>query len=292
MSGCNLCPRNCGVDRDKHPGFCGVGTDPVVARAGLHLWEEPCISGEKGSGTVFFSGCNLRCVFCQNHQISNCKCGKVITVARLREIYHELIAQGANNINLVTPTHFVKAIAESLSEKLPVPVVYNTGGYESVNSLQMLKNKIDIYLPDLKYSDDAAAWKYSHCRDYFATATAAIKEMFRQRGKYVIDENSGLMKSGVLIRHLVMPGMLENTFKVIDFVKENFAPGEVLFSLMRQYIPCGDAASFPEINSKLTDDEYDAAEEYLLDSGIEDGFVQEKESAEAEFIPAFDLTGV
>ena len=292
MSVCKLCPRQCGVDRESRLGFCGVGSDPVVARAGLHFWEEPCISGSNGSGTVFFSGCNLRCVFCQNYDISTGVAGKRITVARLKEIYRELIAKGAHNINLVTPTHFADAIAESLSEKLPVPVVYNTNGYESLDTLQKLSGKIQIYLPDLKYSDDAAAWKYSHCKNYFATATAAIREMFRQTGKYILDPETGVLQRGVVIRHLVMPGMLTNTCRVIDFVRENFAPGEVLFSLMRQYVPCGDAASFPEIDRKLTDEEYDAAEEYLFNSGIEDGFVQEKESAGREFIPAFDLTGV
>ena len=251
---------------------------PCTFGNALHFWEEPCISGEKGSGTVFFSGCNLHCVFCQNYEISSMNKGKEITVERLREIYFELIAQGANNINLVTPTHFTHAVLESLKEPLPVPVVYNTSGFETLDTLRKLKGKVQIWLPDLKYSDDLAAIKYSNAPSYFRIATDAIKEMYKQVGPYKLDGN-GIMQSGVIIRHLLMPGMVENTKGVIDWVAKTFKPGEVMFSLMHQYIPCGRAADYPEINRRVTEEEYKEVEQYLFDSGIEDGFVQEDDSA-------------
>ena len=217
--------------------------------------------------------------------------GKEITVERLREIYFELIAQGANNINLVTPTHFTHAVLESLKEPLPVPVVYNTSGFETLDTLRKLKGKVQIWLPDLKYSDDLAAIKYSNAPSYFRIATDAIKEMYKQVGPYKLDDN-GIMQSGVIIRHLLMPGMVENTKGVIDWVAKTFKPGEVMFSLMHQYIPCGRAADYPEINRRVTEDEYKEVEQYLFDSGIEDGFVQEDDSACKDFIPKFDGTGV
>lgn len=294
---CYVCPQRCGVDRPATLsgtgtfGSCHLGIAPVVARAGLHLWEEPCISGTRGSGTVFFSGCNLHCVFCQNYEISALDKGKEITVERLREIYQELIAQGAHNINLVTPTHFFKSISESLSEPLPVPVVYNTSGYELVSTLQGLKGKVQIYLPDLKYSDDTTAIKYSNANNYFRIATEAIKEMYKQVGDYRLDDD-GIMQSGVIIRHLIMPGMTDNSKKVIDWVANTFHPGQVMFSLMHQYIPCGKANDYPEINRKVSDAEYKEIENYLMASSIEDGFVQKGTAAEAEFIPNFDGTGV
>lgn len=292
MTACYNCPHNCGIDRSVQRGFCGMGEELVLARAGLHHWEEPCISGERGSGTVFFSGCNLKCVFCQNYEISTRHEGKIIPQSRLREIYFELIGQGAHNINLVTPAHYSDAVLASLAEPLPVPVVWNTNGYESVENLRRFDGKVQIFLPDLKYSDDAAALKYSHAKDYFKTATAAIREMFRQTGSYRIDEETGLMTRGVIIRHLLLPDMVENTLAVIDWVAENFLPGEVMFSLMRQYIPHGKAADYPELNRKVTDEEYQIVENYLFESGIEDGFVQDDDSASKEFIPAFDGTGV
>lgn len=294
---CYICPHRCGVDRPDNMhaegifGSCRCGMQPIVARAALHFWEEPCISGEKGSGTVFFSGCNLHCVFCQNYEISSLNKGKEITVERLREIYFELIAQGANNINLVTPTHFTNAVLASLKEPLPVPVVYNTSGFETLDTLRKLKGKVQIWLPDLKYSDDLAAIKYSNAPSYFRIATDAIKEMYKQVGPYKLDGN-GIMQSGVIIRHLLMPGMVQNTKGVIDWVAKTFKPGEVMFSLMHQYIPCGRAADYPEINRRVTDEEYREVEQYLFDSGIEDGFVQEDDSACEDFIPQFDDTGV
>jgi len=264
---------------------------PVVARAGLHHWEEPVISGTKGSGTVFFSGCNLHCVFCQNYDISSENKGTEITIQRLREIYLELIAQGAHNINLVTPTHFNTAICQSLVEPLPVPVVYNTGSYETLDSLKNLHGKVQIYLPDLKYYNDRAAQKYSNAYNYFSVATAAIREMYRQVGNYELNED-GLLTKGVIIRHLVMPGMLEESKKLIDWVAATFKPGQVLFSLMHQYIPCGVAARYPEINRKLTSEEYAEIESYLFATNIEDGFVQEEDAADSKFIPSFDGTGL
>ena len=298
MTLCYVCPHRCGVDRPANMsdttgcfGSCGVGLAPIVARAGLHMWEEPVISGTKGSGTVFFSGCNLHCVFCQNYDISCKGFGKEITVERLKEIYHELIAQGAHNINLVTPTHFTEAVLQSLDEPLPVPVVYNTSSFETQDTLRRLKGKVQIYLPDLKYSDDMAAIKYSNAPYYFRIATEAIKEMYNQVGDYHIDDN-GIMTKGVIIRHLIMPGMPDNTKRIIDWVAANFKLGQVMFSLMHQYVPCGRANEYPEINRKVTNEEYKELESYLLQSTIEDGFVQEGDAACKDFIPCFDGTGV
>ena len=291
---CNLCPRKCNTQRKalthSGKGFCNMGENPVIARAALHFWEEPPISGTNGSGTVFFSGCNLKCVFCQNEDISSGCFGKEITVERLREIYLELINQGAHNINLVTGTHFINAIAKSLEEPLPVPVVYNCGGYESVNSLKLLENKVQIYLPDLKYADDELAIKYSDAPDYFEIATNVIKEMYRQVGNCEFDED-GIMTKGVIIRHLILPNNLENTKRVIDWVKENFNDGEVLFSLMSQFTP-NKTCKIPELSRRLTQEEYDEIEDYLFLSGIEDGFMQELSSAKEEYIPPFNLEGV
>ncbi len=288
---CNDCPRKCNAKRealaDSGKGFCNMGENPVIARADLHFWEEPPISGEKGSGTVFFSGCNLQCVFCQNEKISRGKFGKEITIDELKETYLYLIDKGAHNINLVTPSHYVDAVIKSLDTPLNVPVVYNCGGYESLDAIQRLEGLIDIYIPDLKYSDNNLAKKYSKAPDYFEIATKAIKEMHKQTGNYIIDEN-GIMKKGVIIRHLILPGQLENTKSVIDWIKENFKPGEVLFSLMSQFTPIP-SCNLESLNRRLTQEEYDIIEEYLYDSGIEDGFMQELSSASEEYVPPFDL---
>ena len=297
MKPCTDCVRKCGVNRpdtlngEGTFGFCRCPRTPVVARAMLHRWEEPCISGKNGSGAVFFAGCNLRCVFCQNYEISSKVQGKEISVERLKEIYHELIAKGAHNINLVTPGHYTEAILASLDEPLPVPVVYNSNGYDLLDSLHRLEGKIQIFLPDLKYSDNALALKYSHAPDYFETATAAIDEMFRQTGPYRMDD-SGMLQSGVVVRHLILPGQIENSLRVIDHIAHHFKPGDILFSLMRQYVPHGEIADFPELNRRVTDEEYELVEQYLFDSPIEDGFVQDEESASEEFIPDFDNSGV
>ncbi|MBQ7541996.1 MAG: 4Fe-4S cluster-binding domain-containing protein [Clostridia bacterium] len=292
MSVCMLCPRKCAADRGAKPGFCGVGSEPVVARAALHRFEEPCISGTRGSGAVFFCGCNLRCVYCQNEAISRGKGGRTVTPERLREIYFELIAQGAHNINLVTPSHFAAVAAQSLEGGLPVPVIWNCGGYESVETLRMLEGKVQIYLPDFKYADASLAARYSAAPDYPRIAEEAIREMYRQTGDFCADAD-GILQSGVLIRHLVLPGNLANTFGVIDAVRRMFPrDAQVLFSLMSQYTPVAAPPQFPELCRRLTQAEYDAAEQYLFDSGIEDGFVQDPESAEEGYIPAFDGTGV
>ena len=266
-----------------------MGENPVIARADLHFWEEPPISGDNGSGTVFFSGCNLQCVYCQNVKISRGKFGKEITVEELKEIYKELISKGAHNINLVTATHFADAVIKSLDTPLSVPVVYNCGGYESIETLRKLDGKINIYLPDMKYADNDLAIKYSKAPDYFEIAQKAILEMYRQTGDYVLDEN-GIMQSGVIIRHLILPNHLDNTKRVIDWVKNTFKSGQVMFSLMSQFTPM-DGCNTPLLDRRLTQNEYDEIEEYLFDSGIEDGFMQELSSAKEEYIPPFNLGG-
>lgn len=289
---CFCCARKCGIDRNSGKSFCGETGTVRLARAALHHWEEPCISGTNGSGTIFFSGCNLRCIYCQNYDISTCGKGFEISVERLREIYFELIEQGAHNINFVTPSHFSDAILQSLENiKLPVPAVFNTNSYDSTENLKRFENKIQIYLPDLKYADNELAFKFSHAPDYFEIACSAIDEMFCQRGPYVLDKN-GMLTSGVVIRHLILPGHLENSKKVIDYVASRFKAGEILFSLMRQYTPCGNVANYPELQRPLTDEEYEEVQEYLFDSGIEDGFIQDKESASGDFIPPFNGEGV
>ena len=297
MSFCNVCPRSCKVDRKQsihekgRAGYCRSGMLPIVSRAALHHWEEPCISGTRGAGTVFFAGCNLSCVYCQNYEISELMHGEEISVERLRQIYFELIAQGAHNINLVTPTHFTHAIFQSLREPLPVPVVYNCGGYESVHTVAFLRKKIQCWLPDLKYSLREPAARYSDAPDYFEKATAAIEQMYRQTGPYEIGSD-GILKKGVLIRHLILPGNLENTKGVLRYVAETFAPGQVLFSLMRQYVPWGRASEFPEINRRLTEEEYNEAKAYMEELGIVDGYTQAADSSDAVYIPAFNGAGV
>ena len=294
---CNACPKRCNVLRQlsavpgQADGRCGMGRLPVVARAAAHFGEEPCISGTQGSGAVFFTGCSLGCVFCQNIDISHRYFGREVTIPRLREIFARLIDSGVHNINLVNPTHFVTAIAKALEQHLPVPVVYNSSGYERVESLRLLADKVQVYLPDYKYALAEPAQLYSGAADYPQVAVAALVEMFRQRGAYQLDD-SGLMQSGLLIRHLVLPGNLTNTFRVIDWLVQNFQPGEVMFSLMGQYTPCGDLSAFPELQQPLTVEEYTQAEEYLLATGWEDGYLQEPEAAGLEAVPLFDLTGV
>ena len=289
---CNLCPRQCGALRTETEGqgLCRMPEAPVVARAALHLWEEPPVSGTRGSGTVFFSGCALGCVFCQNEQISHQDFGKAISVSRLREIFFALIDQGAHNINLVNPTHYAHVVRQALEEPLPVPVVWNSGGYDRVETLRALEGKVQIYLPDYKYHTPEYARRYSGAEDYPEMARAAILEMVRQTGPCVYDEN-GLLKRGVIIRHLLLPGKLAEAKRVMDWVREQFAQGEVLFSLMSQYIPWGRAAEFPEINRRVRPSEARAAEAYMADLGLE-GFAQGVEAAQADYIPPFDLTGV
>lgn len=275
-------------DAQAGEGFCGLPATPVVARAGLHLWEEPCVSGARGSGAVFFSGCVLRCVYCQNHAISHENFGKPVSVERLREIFWELIGQGAHNINLVSPTPFAPAIREALAEPLPVPVVWNTGGYERVETLRSLEGKVQVWLPDLKYVDSGMSRDLSGAADYFGAASAAIREMVRQTGGYVLED--GLLKRGVLIRHLMLPGQLENTKAVLDWVAETFRPGQVLLSLMAQYTPQPGASGL--LARRVTGAEYRAALDYLQNLGSLAGYCQDRSSADGAFTPAFDLTGV
>ena len=287
---CTLCPRRCGAERTAEAGggFCRMPGGLRVARAMLHHWEEPPISGQNGAGTVFFSGCTLGCVYCQNGDISAGGFGKDISAARLREIFEELIVQGAHNIELVTPTHFLPWILPALTPRLPVPVVYNCGGYERVETLRALEGLVDVYLPDLKYADGTLAAELSGAADYFPVACEAIREMFRQVGPYVLED--GLLTRGVVIRHLVLPGYLDNTRRVLDWIAETFAPGDVLVSLMSQYTPTANMTG--RLARRVTAAEYRAAADYMRNCGITDGFVQERTSAEEAYTPAFDGQGV
>lgn len=294
--GCELCPRACGVLREKQRGFCGETNQVRVARAALHMWEEPCISEESGSGTVFFTGCNLRCVYCQNHTLSRSEVGKEITVLRLSEIFLELQKQGANNINLVTGTHFIPQIKEALtlakSKGLHLPIVYNCGGYESVEALQMLDGYIDIYLPDFKYWEEESGKRYSLASDYPTVAKAAVKEMVRQVGEPVFDQN-GLMKKGVIVRHLLLPGKVKEAKKIVEYLYKNYGDS-IYLSLMNQYtpLPALEKEKYPELNRKVTTYEYEKLVDFAIDIGVENAFIQEGETAKESFIPPFELDGV
>ena len=288
---CELCPRNCGAERTetRAGGVCRQPALPVAAKAMLHQWEEPCLVGEYGAGTVFFSGCNLRCCFCQTGAISQGNVGKTITAERLRAIFRELIDRGAACLDLVTPTQFTPVILEALGEESwPVPVVWNCGGYEKPETLSLLEGKVQVYLPDLKYAMPGPAKKYSAAEDYFEWASAAIQEMFRQTGPYKMEK--GQLRSGVLIRHLILPGELENTRRCIDWVAETFRPGDVLFSLMSQYTPQPGAEG--TLARHVTKAEYRSAVAYMENCGITDGFTQERTSAREEYTPDFDLMGI
>lgn len=286
---CTLCPRQCGVNRaNGERGFCGMPAEVTLARAMLHHGEEPPISGARGTGAVFFSGCTLRCCFCQNAEISVDGRGITVTPEHLREIFIRLIEQGAETIDLVTPTHFLPTILPALTPKLPVPLVMNCGGYERVETLRELEGKIDVYLPDLKYADNALATKLSHASDYFETATAAIREMYRQTGGAVIE--NGILRRGVLIRHLVLPGHLDNTLRVIEWVAETFPKKDVLFSLMSQYVPMG--TQTPPLDRTLTQEEYDGAVSWMELCGVTNGFTQEFASATTELLPEFNFDGI
>ena len=285
---CSICPRHCNVDRSVNLGFCQSPDNFRVARAALHFWEEPCISGKEGSGTVFFSGCNLKCVFCQNNEISAENKGVEISDDKLISIFENLISQGANNINLVNPTLYAKRLAKVLSRwKSPVPIVYNSSGYEEVETLKALDGLIDIYLPDLKYIRAEKAMRYSKAADYFEKASAALLEMRRQ----VEDKFDGdIMKSGMIIRHLILPQNTNSSIAVLDFIKSNFP--NTFVSLMAQYTPCGDLSEFPEINRKITKREYEKVVNYAFDNSFDKLFIQELSSADKSFIPKFDFTGV
>ncbi len=312
---CTLCPRRCHVDRTAgQTGRCRVPADLYLARAALHFWEEPCISGDCGSGTVFFSGCNLSCVFCQNHSIAKADIGRKVSIDHLSEIFLNLQTKGAANINLVTPTHYVPSIAEALrlakANGLQLPIVYNTGGYETVETLRLLDGLVDIYLPDFKYMNPALSKKYSSAPDYPEVAKAALAEMFRQVGRPEFfeastakipsapgnengedDEPLPLMKKGIIVRHLALPDCEDDSRAVLKFLYETYGD-DIFISIMNQYTPLPHVAAYPELNRKITEEEYDRLTDYAVDLGIENGFIQEGETAEESFIPEFDYEGV
>lgn len=289
---CSLCPRRCNAERTNDEnlnGFCKMPLLPKVARAALHFWEEPCISGKNGSGTVFFSGCTLDCVFCQNYDISHGGFGKVITHQRLADIFKELEEKGAHNINLVTPTHFVPAIIRALDIYKPkIPVVYNSGGYDSVEEIRALKGYVDIFLMDLKYLSGERAALYSGTPDYTEYATAAIKECYKQQP--FCDFQDGIMQKGLIVRHLLLPKGTNEAIKVFDWVRNNTP--DAFFSIMSQYTPCGRAENMPIINRRVTKREYEKVLSYICNSNFDNVYIQECESSDKKYIPTFDLEGI
>ncbi len=292
MAECFLCPRKCGAEREKRPGFCAVPEDIMIARAAPHFGEEPCISGVRGSGTVFFSGCNLRCLFCQNREISRGVSGSAVSVGQLREILLRLRDKGVHNINLVTGSHYSSAIAEALSGiELGIPVVWNSSAYESVEQLRQLEGLVQIYLPDYKYAFSEPAARWSAAPDYPDVAMEAIKEMYRQVGEFRVD-SEGMLQKGLLIRHLIMPGEPENTLRVIDRIEDNLPAKKIMFSLMSQYTPMPGIEDYPQLQRRVSMEEYERCASYLDFSDIEYGFFQSPDSATDEMIPEFDGTGV
>lgn len=286
---CNICPRKCNAQRESAQGFCRAPERFKLARAALHFWEEPCISGKNGSGAVFFSGCNLKCVYCQNYEISIGDKGTQISDERLIEIFEELIDEGAQNINLVNPTHYATRLAEVLSKwKCPVPIVYNSSGYESVETLRLFEGIVDIYLPDFKYIRSEKAQRYSRAKDYPQAVKAALFEMRRQQPKDIFE--NGIMKRGMIIRHLILPQNTNSSLEIIDYIKENFE--STYLSLMAQYVPCGNLKDFPELQRKITKREYEKVVNYACQKGLQRVFVQELGSADKMYIPPFDLNGV
>ncbi len=294
MSKCMLCPRKCGVDRSISTGFCGAGNEVIIARASLHKWEEPCISYKNGAGTVFFSGCNLHCCFCQNNKISNEFFGKKINNDRLADIFLSLQDMGADNIDLVTPTHFVPNIIQALDKvkhKLNIPVIYNCGGYEFKDTIKMLDGYIDIYLPDIKYYSSEISAKYSNAPDYFKVASEAVLAMISQVGGLSFNTEGGLMK-GTVIRHMVLPSHRHDSIDIIDWITENTSSEEVLVSIMNQYTPFDFISDkYPELKRRVTKMEYNSVVNHAADMAI-NGFTQQKSAASEEYVPDFDLTGI
>jgi putative pyruvate formate lyase activating enzyme len=290
---CELCPRKCKVNRNGDFGFCKAGSELKIAKAFVHLWEEPCISGESGSGAIFFSNCNLQCVFCQNYNISHEGYGKVISIERLAQIMLELQEKKSNNINLVTPSLYIPLIKSAIqiarTRGLNIPIIYNSSGYEDVSALRELEGLIDIYLPDIKYYDDKYSVKYSKAPNYFEYTSKAIFEMLRQVGTPLFENE--MLKKGVMIRHLMLPGLLFDSKKIIDWVVSEL-PKEIYFNIMCQYTPMGEASKFPEINKKINKKHYEALLDYAISNGIENGFFQDFESASDEYTPDFNLDGV
>ena len=295
LKSCKLCPRNCKVDRlNNKIGFCKATDKLKVARAALHFWEEPCISGEKGSGAVFFSNCTLKCIFCQNNDISECSAGKEISIERLSDIFLELQHKGALNINLVTPTHYVPQIIEGLkiakNKGLNLPIIYNSSGYENIETLRYLKGYIDVYLPDLKYFSNKYSLKYSNAKDYFNFAIKAIDEMVKQVGDIQFDKN-GIIKKGVIVRHLLLPGLLFDSKKILDYLHKTY-DDKIYISIMNQYTPLAHVENYPEINKKISEKYYNTIIDYAISIGIQNAFIQEEGTAKESFIPAFDYEGV
>ena len=287
---CSDCPRGCAALRgEAGDGFCRMGADAVVSRAAPHYDEEPVISGSRGSGAIFFSGCSLRCRFCQNYGISHQRYGKTLTPAELRRLCFKLIDQGVHNINLVNPTHFAAAIYASLEGGLPVPVVWNTGGYERVETLRRFDGLVSVYLPDLKYIFPDAARRYSGAPDYFQYAGPALKEMLRQTGPVELDDDD-VIRRGTIVRHLILPGRSEESMRILDWIAENL-PGAWV-SLMAQYLPFGNVRGVDQLERRLTQEEYDRVVDHLMEIGLEDGFVQELSSSDEKYIPSFDMTGL
>lgn len=294
FTNCHLCPRNCGINRNISVGFCGCDSTLKAARAALHHWEEPCISGTRGSGAVFFSGCTLKCCFCQNHLISQGTLGKELSPKRLGEIFLSLQEQGAHNIDLITATQFLPQILPALDfvkHKLHIPVIYNCGGYEKTETLALLKDYIDIYLPDLKYFDSSLSWRYSKAKNYFEIASEAIPFMIEQTGGLRYD-TQGILQKGVIIRHMVLPGGKEDSIQLLHWIKENLPKGKYLLSLLSQYTPFYKSSDYPEINRRITTYEYNKVLDTAISLGLTQGFMQEKSSAKEEYTPPFDLEGI
>lgn len=291
---CTLCPRECGVDRNIRKGYCKTTNRMLAARAALHMWEEPCISGKRGSGTVFFSGCSLGCIYCQNHEIRDAESGKEITVNRLADIFFELQSQGANNINLVTPTHYIPHILNALdiakSHGLNVPIVYNTGGYEKPETIKMLDGYVDVYLTDFKYIFSSTAKEYSNAPNYAEYAKKSLYEMVRQTGNPIFNE-SGIMQKGVIVRHLLLPGHLEESKEIVKYLYATYK-NKIYISLMNQYTPTPQTAGHTLLSRRVTDAEYDELVNYAVDIGVENGFIQEGETSSESFIPPFDNSGI
>ncbi len=288
---CNLCPRNCNAERNETgSGFCKMGEKPVLARADIHKWEEPCISGEKGTGAIFFSGCSLKCCFCQNYSISHENKGTEITVGRLVEIIQELENKGVHTIDFVNPTHFAHIVIDALRMYKPkIPVVYNSSGYDNVETLKQLEGLVDVYLPDLKYFSSEKSKQYANCSDYFEQASKAILEMHRQQGK--TEFKDGIIQKGIIIRHLVLPANVAESKNILLWIKNNL-PNDTYVSLMSQYTPYGNVKKFKELNRRLTTAEYEKVVDYFFEIGLVNGFMQERSSAEEVFIPDFNGTGV
>ena len=294
LDGCNLCPRNCNVNRNNNEiGYCGASNQMVIAKAYLHMWEEPCISGSVGSGTIFFSYCNLRCIFCQNYDISTLHKGNIVSINRLKEICLELQEKGALNINLVTPTHYVPLIVEALKlakkEGLTIPIIYNTSSYENISTIKLLEGIVDVYLPDLKYYNDEYGIKYSNCNNYFKYASIAIEEMYKQVGKCVFD-NNGIIKKGVIVRHLMLPDNIEDSKNIINYLYDKYKDN-ICISIMNQYTPLR-KLEYGNLNRKVSNDEYDDLIDYAYDLGIRNAYMQEGETQKESFIPDFDNEGI